>query len=334
MALCLNGKSVMRQSSNNETTSAPDAVAAVIGAGSIGTAFALVFAAGCREVRIYESNEGQRRTVKKRIAESLHDLHAFGLTDEEPDALLTRIRVSIDLGEALSGASHVQECVPEDLDLKRALFAELDALAADDAVLASSSSAITASEIAVGLAGAARCLVAHPGNPPFLIRVIEIVPAPFTAPAAVERTCDLMRSVGLAPITVRKEIRGFVFNRLQGALLREAYCLVRDGVASVEDIDLLVRDGLGLRWAVVGPFETADLNRRGGIGAHAKIMGEAYRAMGAERGQDDPWTPALIDKVEAERRALLPLARWEERVGWRDRQLMRLLVARGAARER
>jgi len=123
-------------------------------------------------------------------------------------------------------------------------------------------------------------------------------------------------------------VQGFVFNRLQGALLREAYCLVRDDVAGVEDIDAIVRDGLGLRWAVVGPFETADLNRRGGIAAHAHIMGAAYEAMGAERGQHDPWTSELVATVEAERRALLPLDDWDERVRWRDRQIMKLLACR------
>jgi 3-hydroxyacyl-CoA dehydrogenase len=159
--------------------------------------------------------------------------------------------------------------------------------------------------------------------------VAEVVPAAFTAPAVVERTTAFLRSCGLAPILVQKEVEGFVFNRLQGALLREAYCLVRDGVATVEDIDRNVRDGLGLRWSVVGPFETADLNSRGGIAAHAERMGPAYARMGAERGQHDPWTPGLVAKVAAARRSALPLADWEARVAWRDRMLMRLLRDRG-----
>jgi 3-hydroxyacyl-CoA dehydrogenase len=187
-----------------------------------------------------------------------------------------------------------------------------------------------ASEFAAGLPGAARCLVAHPGNPPLMIRVIELVPAPFTGAAAVDAAAALLGRAGLSVVRLQKEIKGFVFNRLQGAVLREAYCLVRDGVAQVEDIDRLVRDGLGLRWSVIGPFETADLNRRGGIAGHAAIMGEAYAAMGAERGQNDPWTPELVAKVDAERRALLPLEHWDERVHWRDRQLMKALAAKRA----
>jgi 3-hydroxyacyl-CoA dehydrogenase len=242
--------------------------------------------------------------------------------------VLSRIDVLSDVAHAVNGVDFVQECVPEDVGLKRKLFAELDELAPESAILASSSSAIMASEFAGELNGAHRCLVAHPGNPPFLIRVIEVVPAKFTSQEAVDQTRSLMRSIGLSPITVKKEVRGFVFNRLQGAVLREAYCLVRDGVASVEEIDRLVRDGLGLRWSVVGPFETADLNWRGGIGSHAKIMGAAYTEMGAEPGRNDPWSPDLVRKVEVERRAVLPLDQWDDRVAWRDRQLMALLSAR------
>jgi 3-hydroxyacyl-CoA dehydrogenase len=114
---------------------------------------------------------------------------------------------------------------------------------------------------------------------------------------------------------------------LQGALLREAYCLVRDGVASVEDVDRVVRDGPGRRWAIMGPFETADLNTRGGIAVHARRLGPAYARMGAERGQDDPWTDELVERVTRERRALLPLEKWGERVAWRDRALAALKEA-------
>jgi 3-hydroxyacyl-CoA dehydrogenase len=132
----------------------------------------------------------------------------------------------------------------------------------------------------------------------------------------------------MSPVLVRREVEGFVFNRLQGALLREAYCLVRDGVASVEDVDRVVRDGLGRRWAVIGPFETAELNTRGGIEAHAQKLGPAYARMGAERGQDDPWTPELVARVAGELHERLPPDRWEERAAWRDDALIALERAR------
>lgn len=154
------------------------------------------------------------------------------------------------------------------------------------------------------------------------------MPTPFTETAAVDRAAALFAGAGMRPVRVGKEVEGFVFNRLQGALLREAYCLVRDGVASVEDIDTVVRDGLGLRWSLIGPFETVDLNTRGGIASHAQKMGPAYKRMGAERGQHDPWTPDLVEKVAGARRSALPLDQWEDRVAWRDRALMELVARR------
>jgi 3-hydroxyacyl-CoA dehydrogenase len=126
----------------------------------------------------------------------------------------------------------------------------------------------------------------------------------------------------MSPVRVRREVEGFVYNRLQGAVLREAYCLVRDGVVAVDDLDRVMRDGLGRRWAVVGPFETVDLNTRGGIVEHARRMGPAYERMGAERGQHDPWGNALVAEVDRQRRAVLPLSEWEDRVAWRDRALI------------
>ena len=129
----------------------------------------------------------------------------------------------------------------------------------------------------------------------------------------------------MSAVQVSNEIEGFIFNRLQGALLREAYCLVRDGVASVADVDRVVRDGVGLRWSVTGPFETVDLNTRGGIESHARKMGPAYERMGASRGQHDPWTPELVARVAGERRAELSLDDWDARVQWRDRRLMALI---------
>lgn len=303
---------------------------AIIGGGSIGVGFAIVFArAGC-QVRLQEPDPARRDAIPAVLRTRLADLDSHGLLGDTPDRIAGRVRLTADLAEAVSAVSFVEECAPEKVDLKQRLFAELDRLAPPDAVLASASSAITASAFAASLPGRHRVLVTHPGNPPFLIPVVELVPAPFTEARAVESAAAILKSAGMEPIIVRKEVEGFVFNRLQGALLREAYCLVRDGVVSVDEVDRVVRDGLGLRWSVLGPFETADLNTRGGIASHAERLGPAYARMGAQRGQNDPWTPDLVAKVTAERRALLPLERWEERVAWRDRKLMALIRDRKA----
>ena len=142
--------------------------------------------------------------------------------------------------------------------------------------------------------------------------------------SVVTRASELFASVGMTPIHVRREIEGFVFNRLQGAVLREAYCLVRDGIVSPEDADRVMRDGLGRRWGVLGPFETAELNTRGGIVAHAAKMGPAYARMGAERGQHDPWTPELVEQVAADVQRRLPPELWDANVARRDEALSEL----------
>ncbi|GGK50763.1 3-hydroxyacyl-CoA dehydrogenase [Salinarimonas ramus] len=306
---------------------------AVIGAGSIGVAFALVFARAGHEVRVVDPDPARRAAIDGEIVLRLDDLSAHGLFDGDAAAVRARIAATADLAAGVADAALVMECAPEDEGVKRALFAEIAAAAPADAILASASSAIGASRFAADLpeAARARCLVAHPGNPPTLIPVIELVPAPFTAPETMDDAERLLEGCGMRPVRLGREVEGFVYNRLQGAMLREAYCLVRDGIISANDLDTLVRDGLGLRWSVVGPFATADLNVRGGISAHAKRMGAAYARMGAERGQDDPWTDDLVARVDAERRALLPLERWEEGVRARDVGLMRALAARRGA---
>ena len=301
---------------------------AIIGGGTIGVGWAIVFARAGRPVCLVEPDADRRAAVESDLAARLARLGASELLDDAPAAVVSRVTVVGELGPALEGAVHVQECAPESLELKRTLFRELEAAAPGDAVLATSSSALTISEVAHDLATRSRCLVAHPGNPPYLLPVVELVPAPFTDPAVVARAGDLFASVGMSPVHVRREIEGFVFNRLQGAVLREAYCLVRDGVVSPEDVDRVVRDGLGRRWGVVGPFETAELNTRGGIEAHAARLGPAYARMGAERGQDDPWTPELVARVAADVHRRLPPEQWDANVARRDEALIELERAR------
>ncbi|MEI2702265.1 MAG: 3-hydroxyacyl-CoA dehydrogenase [Baekduia sp.] len=296
---------------------------AVVGAGSIGASWAVVFARGGHPVRLLDPDETVREAALAEVARRAGDLERHGLLAEPAAAVTGRVSIDASLEDALEGAVHVQENAPEQIELKRELLAEIDRLTPPDATIGSSSSALTASELAAGLPGASRVLIAHPANPPHILPVVELVPAPFTDPSAVDRVEMLMEACGMRPVSLRHEIEGFVFNRLQGAVLREAYCLVRDGIASSEDIDTVVRDGLARRWSVVGPFETADLNVRGGITAHAERMGHAYARMGVARGQDDPWTPELVAQVASERRAALPLDDWADRVAWRDEQLLR-----------
>jgi 3-hydroxyacyl-CoA dehydrogenase len=299
---------------------------AVLGAGSIGVSFAILFACNCFDVAVYDPVDEALPRGASDLRERLEQLHAGGGLDADRAEVAARVRFTSDLASALAGAGFVQECAPERVNLKRTLLRQAASLTSGMVPLASSSSAIVPSCLAEGLDSdvAARILVGHPGNPPYLLPVVEVVPSPLTADAIVRQAVEVYRTTGLRPVLVRREVDGFLFNRLQGALLREAYCLVRDGIATVDDIDEVVRNGLGRRWSFIGPFETADLNTRGGIESHAAQMGPAYERMGAERGQHDPWTPELVADVTAQRRALLDLDDWDERVRWRDRQLIRL----------
>jgi len=236
----------------------------IVGAGLIGRSWANVFARAGWRVRVWDPSDAQRAAAHAQIAQSLHDLQAHGLVDDAA-AAARRVQVVATLADAVRDADYVQESGPETLEIKRSSFAALDAAAPAHCVLASSTSAIVASQFTADLAGRARCIVAHPVNPPHLVPVVELCGAPWTGAETKARASAVMRAVGQVPIDVKREIDGFVLNRLQVALLTEAFRLVQDGVVSPQDLDHTIADGLGLRWAFMGPFETIELNAPGGI---------------------------------------------------------------------
>lgn len=298
---------------------------AVLGAGSIGASFGVLFAKAGFSVVIWDPFAEALVRAQLDIDTRLRLLDSHSLLSEDRISIASRITYESIFADAVEGAILVQECAPEDVQIKTNLFKQLVGVVPTDAVMASSSSALSPTRFVTEECAQEQIIVAHPGNPPYLLPVIEIVPGPLTSSQTVGRAMQIYREAGLKPVLLKKEIEGFLFNRLQGAVLREAYCLVRDGIASVEDIDEVVRSGLGRRWSFMGPFETVDLNTRGGIASHAQKMGPAYENMGAERGQHDPWTPELVAIVTQQRRTVLPLDHWEDRVRWRDEQLMRLV---------
>ncbi|SDB18959.1 3-hydroxyacyl-CoA dehydrogenase [Belnapia rosea] len=298
---------------------------AVVGAGLIGRAWAMVFARAGVPVRLWDKAPGVAEASLGLIAERLADLHAAGLVTEAPAAIAARISAAPTLADCVAGATHVQENGPERLAPKQELFAELDRLCGPEVVLASSTSGIPASEFTGNLAGRGRCLVAHPVNPPYLVPLVELVGAPWTDPAVVARTRALMDRVGQVPVVALKETRGFVLNRLQAALVAEAFRMVRDGVMSVEDVDACVKDGLGLRWSFMGPFETIDLNAPGGVADYAERFGPLMGGITEEQTPFD-YDAATVERVAEVRRAALPLDAIEDRSGWRDRRLMALIA--------
>lgn len=296
----------------------------IVGAGLIGRSWAMVFARAGLPAVMWDAVDGVAEGAIGIIRERLGDLHAAGLIAEAPEAVLARISVAPTLERCLEGVTYVQEQGPERVEVKRELFARLDAIAAPDVILASSTSGIPASAFTEGLAGRARCLVAHPVNPPYLVPLVELVGAPWTAAAVVARTRALMDRVGQVPVTALKETRGFVLNRLQAALVAEAFRLVRDGVMSPEDVDACVRDGLGLRWSFMGPFETIDLNAPGGVADYVARFGPLMGGITEEQtpyGYDAP----TVARVTEARRDALALDAIGERSAWRDRRLMALI---------
>ncbi|MBC7433127.1 MAG: 3-hydroxyacyl-CoA dehydrogenase [Rubritepida sp.] len=298
---------------------------AIIGTGLIGRSWAMVFARAGHPVRIWDAEPRAAAAALGIIGERLGDLAAAGLLADAPGTVAARITVAASMAECLEGAVYVQENGPERLEPKRALFAAMDALCGPDVILASSTSGIPASAFTGALPGRARCLVAHPVNPPYLVPLVELVGAPWTAPEVIARARTLMDSVQQVPVVAHKETRGFVLNRLQAALVAEAFRMVRDGVMSVEDVDACVKHGLGLRWAFMGPFETCDLNAPGGIPDYAERYGPLLSQLTSEMPAYD-FDAATVARVAAERRALVPEAGLADRAAWRDRELMALVA--------
>ena len=296
---------------------------AVVGTGLVGSGWAIVFARGGREVSLFDAAPGAADRALELIEARLADLHEAGLMDD-PAAILQRITVAPTLAEALDGAAYVQESVFERIDVKSAVMSEIDTVIGPDTLVGSSSSGLAASLFTSHVACRARCLVAHPVNPPYLAPIVELVPAPWTAPETVQRVHALMEQVGQAPVTMTREAEGFILNRLQGVLLMEAWRLVEAGLASVEDVDKTVSQGLGLRWAFMGPFETIDLNAPDGIADYARRLGPLYQSIAASTEAHRPWDAELIARIEAQRRAILPADQLEQRAAWRDRRLMAL----------
>jgi len=308
---------------------------AIIGSGFIGRAWAITFARGDHDVALWDADKEAPARALDFIGVVLPDLEANDLLNgRSPAEMLAGMTIEDDLAAALAGTVHVQENTPEELEMKRAVFAHLDAAAPADAVLASSSSAILPSLFTESLAGRSRCLVVHPINPPYLIPAAEVVPAPWTSPEVVERTRDLLVSVGQAPIVMKRELDGFIMNRMQGALLEEAFRLVADGYASVEDVDTGIREGLALRWSFMGPFETIDLNAPGGVRDYVVRYQGIYENLFPQMQRRVDWAGPVLETVERERRQRLPEADLVKRQAWRDRRLMALAAhKRRAAKE-
>eukprot|EP01118_Nematostelium_gracile_P007916 TRINITY_DN259_c0_g1_i1.p1 TRINITY_DN259_c0_g1~~TRINITY_DN259_c0_g1_i1.p1 ORF type:complete len:320 (-),score=71.05 TRINITY_DN259_c0_g1_i1:104-1063(-) len=301
---------------------------AIIGSGMVGKCWAVVFSRAGYNVALYDSQSEILPAALSIISKMNQELLEIGLLGECKTAseATSRIRTVSTLEEALSNVFYVQECTPENVESKKQVFEQLERYASPDCILASSSSAIPPSAFTSHLSTRSRCLVAHPVNPPHVIPLVEVVPAPFTDASITDRARQLMLKIGQSPIIVNREIDSFVLNRLQGAVLNEAFELVRQKVVSVEDLDRTFRDGLGLRWAFMGPFETIDLNAPGGVADYAQRYGDNFFRLAQQQPEPERWSPSLIEDITKQRRELLSLDQLTERSQWRDRRLMHLVA--------
>jgi 3-hydroxyacyl-CoA dehydrogenase len=304
---------------------------AIVGAGLVGSAWAIVFARAGFEVALYDSVGGAATAAREVIAARLSDLKAFGLVTNEQD-VLSRVSVAADLRSALGGAIYAQESAYEQVDLKRDLFSQIDSAIGPGTLVGSSSSGIPSSAFTEHVSCRDRVLIAHPVNPPYLVPVVELVPAPWTRPEVVKAVRALMERIGQSPVEMTREVEGFILNRLQAVLLMEAWRLVEAGLATVEDIDLTISHGLGLRWSFMGPFETIDLNAPGGVADYARRFGPLYQRIAASCSEQRVWSDDLIERVEQQRRKKLSAADLPKRSAWRDRKLMELAKHRADQR--
>lgn len=305
------------------------ATVAVLGTGVVGSSWALVFArAGC-EVHVFDISEEALAATTAFVRQALVDLEKEDLAGSDGvDAVMSRLHTTTDLAEAVANVDYIQESLPERVEIKRSFYKALDALVSPETVIGSSTSGLPASSFTEGLRNAARCLVVHPINPPHLIPLVEIIPAPWTDASTVARVVELMRNVGQSPVTLTREINGFLVNRLQSAVLGEAFRLVEDGICDVDAVDKAIKDGLGLRWFFMGPFETIDLNASQGVTEYCRNLGLMYEGLAREQADPRPWSPQLVAKIDAAMRAVTPTEKLAQKRGWRDRCLASFMSAK------
>ena len=300
---------------------------AVIGSGLIGRAWAISFARAGYAVEMTDIDPDNLNQSVQTLKGSLADLAKHDLlNDQDVNTVAVRVSPQESVAAALDGATYVQENTAEVLEIKKQVYAELDGMAGPETVIGSSTSGLMASLFTEELKGRHRCLVAHPINPPHLVPAVELCPAPWTDKAAMDTTATIMENAGHKTIRMEREIDGFIVNRMQIALLHEAFRLVDGGYASCEDVDRAIKDGLSHRWSFIGPFETGDLNAPNGIRDYCTKFGGLIERVGRSQTENTDFRGPLLDILEAQRRELLPADQLADRAAWRDRRLMALAV--------
>lgn len=309
------------------TSAAP---VAVVGAGLTGASWAGLYAAAGLEVRLHDADEARLEAAVERAAAAAGFLAGSGLADTQAaERGVELLAGTADLAQAVAGVQHVQECVREDLALKRLVFAAIDEATPPDALICTSSSGLSISDIQTAAAHPERCLAAHPYNPPHLVPLVELAPGALTAPEALERAFDFYTAVGKEPVKLTRDIPGYLANRLSAALWREAVDLVLRGVATVEDVDRAVSAGPGLRWAAMGPHLLYDLGGgEEGIVGHVEHLAAVKEGMLRDLATWTTFPPATGPALGAGLAEEKGGRTYDELVAGRDALLVAYLRAR------
>ena len=290
--------SVLTSSRPVATDSASTGKILIVGSGTIGFGWGVAFFLKGWSVELYDKDEARAEQCIQAIGEqcrTIADQHAVHSAPGQGGGLYAVSKAEL----ADRTPDIIIEAVPEDVEIKRSVLNELEQLFSSDTIIASSTSAILPSEIVTHMRAPERFIVAHPFNPSYLIPLVEIVPSPATSQATIDKTMSVLRSIGLQPAKLDKEIAGFVANRLQAAVINEAMSLVDQGVASVETIDLCMSQCLGLRWAFLGPFETMDLNAENGVAQYAENFSSSYHRLGQDLNVVAEWSDRAIAAIVA-----------------------------------
>ncbi|MCZ8536840.1 3-hydroxyacyl-CoA dehydrogenase NAD-binding domain-containing protein [Paenisporosarcina quisquiliarum] len=297
----------------------------VIGAGTIGLSWATLFLAHGLTVRLYDPRPDLKEVSEQHFKSIESTLTLLNLPSKGFESRLT---LTSDLQQAVTGAAVIQENGPEKLTLKQELFANIENYVEAHTLLLSSSSTLPASDISVLMKDKSRMLIGHPFNPPLVMPLVEVVPGQFTSHEAVEDALVFYRALGKAPQHIQKEVFGFVANRLQFAMMREAMYLVDEGVVAMEDVDEIVKDSIGLRWAATGPMLGMHLGGgQGGMESFMRHLGptmeKSWYAQGNLKMDED-----TISRLATKSRKSYGHSTIDELAQMRDEKQMAILKTR------